>query len=83
MKTNTEIKKEVEEEIKSLERQKRFKNGLKLVAVVGIGAGLYGFKLGHRIGLTKGIEVGYIVAGKDMIEALREHAEELRLSRGE
>lgn len=65
-----------------LERHIKFKNRLKVVALVGLGAGIYGFKLGQQYGLRKGIEVGYIAAGADMISALKEHAQELRLSRG-
>lgn len=83
MKTNSEIKKEVLEESTELKRHNRFKNGLTVIALVGIGAGLYGFGLGRESGIRKGIEIGYIVAGKDMIDALKEHAQELRLSRGE
>lgn len=70
-------------ESKELERHERFKSSLKVIAVIGIGAGLYGFKLGRKFGMRRGIEVGYVVAGQDIIKALTEHAEELRLSRGD
>lgn len=83
MKTNVQIEKDALEEMQQLERQNQFKKCLKVVAVVSIGVGLYGFKLGRESGLRKGIEVGYIIAGGDMIDALKEHAQELRLSRGE
>lgn len=71
------------EEINQLERQERLIKGLKVIAVVGIGAGLYGFKLGRRIGFNRGIEIGYIAAGNEFITAFTDWAEESKLSRGE
>lgn len=74
---------ENEELFKALERQKRLKNGLKAIAVVGVGAGLYGFKLGRQYGLRRGVDIGYVAAGQDFIKAFKEYTEELKLSRGE
>lgn len=66
-----------EEEIKELERRKRVNDGLKLLAVVGIGAGLYGFKLGRRSGYRLGVGVGHTRAVNDMVSAWKDHTEEL------
>lgn len=72
-----------EEEQLIIERHEKMKNGLKLIAVVGIGAGLYGFKLGRQVGLRRGVDIGYVAAGQDFIKAFKEYTEELKLSRGE
>jgi hypothetical protein len=71
-----------QEEKQKLENQK-LKSGIKVLAVVAVGAGLYGFKLGRRYGYVQGSKDGYINAGQEMIAAWKEHAEELRQSRGE
>lgn len=72
-----------QKEEERLERFERFKSSVAVVAVVGVGAGLYGFKLGRRFGYTKGAKDGYITAGQEMLAAWKDHAEELRKSRGE
>lgn len=66
-----------------LERQERLIKGLKVIAVVGIGSGLYGFKLGRRSGIRRGIELGYIAAGNEFITAFTDWTNESKLSRGE
>lgn len=71
------------EEYKAEKKMKRMKKTFTLVTVVGVSAGLYGFKLGRRSGLRRGIEVGYLTAGKELVNAWKEHSEELRLTRGE
>lgn len=70
-----------DEDYQEVDGRKVLLTGLKVLAVVGIGAGLYGFKIGRQMGFRKGVDVGYILAGKDMIDALQEHAKELKLSR--
>lgn len=76
----TQIVKEEEVQTKG---QGKLRLRLGIVAVVGIGAGVYGFKLGRQTGLGKGMEIGYIHATHELISAWKEHSEELRLSRGE
>lgn len=61
-----------EEELKELQ-MKKLKKGIKVLAVVGIGAGLYGFKLGRRYGHNK----GYLQATEEIITVWKEHSEEL------
>lgn len=75
--------KKAKELVEEVERQERFIKGVKIVAVVGIGAGLYGFKLGRRMGIRTGVSIGYVAAGQDFIKAFTDYAEELKLSRGE
>lgn len=68
---------------KKAEENRRLKRGMKLLAVVGVGAGLYGFKLGRRSGYAQGVKDGYFTMGQEMLQAWKEHTEELKLTRGE
>lgn len=65
-----------EEELKVLQA-KKLKRAMKVLAVVGVGAGLYGYKLGRKGGYRKGVKDGYITAAEEIITAWKEHAEEL------
>lgn len=57
-----------EEELKEMEA-KKLKRGFKVLAVVAVGAGLYGFKLGRKFGYKSGVKDGYITAGNEVIDA--------------
>lgn len=69
------------EEVKDIQRRKLAKRVLQVSLVVGIGSGIYGYRLGQKKGFSDGISVGYVNAGQEMMEAWRAHAEELRLAR--
>jgi len=64
-------------------KSERIKSGLKAIAVISIGAGLYGFKLGRRSGYRRGVRDGESNAVDKMCEAWREHTDEMRRYRGE
>ena len=63
-----------------LRRTKIVKRGLMVVTFVGVGAGIYGFKLGRMVGYSKGVSDGYMVASLEFVEALKEHHEDLKTS---
>lgn len=72
-----------EEKVKLEKRQNRLKKGFTALAVVGVGAGIYGFKIGYEQGIRRGISIGYIAAGQEFISALSEYNEERKLARGD
>lgn len=73
-----------EEGYKNQERRDRIKDGFKTLAVVGIGAGLYGYRLGRRSGYSLGVKEGHVEAVNEMISAWKDHTEILlKSTRGE
>lgn len=63
--------------------QNRAKEGLKVLAVVGIGAGLYGFKLGRRAGYGAGFKDGYKDAADEFISVMKDLTAEFKEARGD
>lgn len=62
----------------------QFKNGIKVLAVVGLSAGYYGFKIGRSSGYDKGLKEGYAKASTEFVKVMKELTEELRgTARGE
>lgn len=54
------------------------RDGLKILAAVGIVSGVYGYRVGRRVGVNKAFEMGYLAASKDFIESLNNHTLALR-----
>lgn len=61
----------------------RAKDGLKILAVAGLGAGLYGFKLGRRYGYNVGFKDGYKEASDEFITVMKELTAEFKAARGD
>lgn len=73
----------VDEKEEVTERQPDAKRALKVLAIVGIGAGIYGYVRGRHSGYRIGVQHGYIRATHDVVNAMGEVAEEYRKSREE
>lgn len=69
-----------EEELVEL-KARRLKRGLTTIAVVAVGAGLYGFKLGRKAGYTRGVKDGYIAAGKELLDGWSQITDAMNQSR--
>lgn len=81
LRTNySDYKKRKEEE--QTERESKFGDGLKILAAVGIGAGICGYAMGRKHWYIVGVQHGYIKATNDIIDAANGLVEELRKSRG-
>lgn len=59
------------------------REGLKIITVVGLGVGLYGFKLGRRVGYGVGVKDGYKQASEEFITVMKELTEEFKAARGD
>ncbi len=64
-----------DEERDELERRGDFGRGLKILAAVGIGAGICGFRLGRKIGYNRGASDSYKRVVYEIIEATKQHTD--------
>lgn len=58
-----------------LDKQKSIKRGYKALAVVAVCAGIYGYRLGHSSGYTRGVKDGYVLASEELMNAWKEHTQ--------
>lgn len=64
------------EELKAkLEKEQSVKRGYKVIAVVAVAAGLYGYRVGRINGYAKGVKDGYVLASEEIIGAWKEQSE--------
>lgn len=75
------IRKNRENKIKQLERQKVVRRCIPVIVFVAFSSGIYGYRLGRRGGYLDGVHAGYVKGGQELISSWREHSEQLRLSR--
>lgn len=66
------------EEVKKPKGNEQLKRGLIIIGAVGVGAGLYGFNLGVKLGHRVGTRQGYMQASIALAEALNVFAEEVK-----
>lgn len=77
------IRKNRDNKVKQAERERTTTVFVPVVLVIGVGAGLYGYRLGRKGGYLDGVNAGYVKGGQELIASWREHSEQMRLSRGE
>ncbi len=73
----TNLYQDVKEKEDELKRRKTVRDGYKILAGVGIVAGLYGYRLGRRKGYLVGVGVGHTKAVNDMVHAWSKHTKTL------
>lgn len=81
--TIEEIQKEKEEEVKTGGLSVKAKKGLIAITAIGVGCGLYGFKLGRRSGAARGFKDGVVYSQKQFYETAKQFAEVVKESKGE
>lgn len=57
----------------TLAREESIAKGLKIIGTVALGAGMYGFQLGRKVGYAKGVKEGYVVAINELVGAWEQH----------